>query len=43
MWILKNKTNEQTQQSRNRFTDIENKQAGGRGEDGMGMEISEGD
>ena len=32
MWNLKNKTNKQPQQSRNRHIDTENKQAAARGE-----------
>ena len=44
MWNLKNKTNEQTKQNRNRLIGVKNKLVVARGEAGRGMgKIGEGD
>ena len=38
MWYLKNKTNEQTKQNRNRVIDMESKQVVTKGEGGGGLD-----
>ena len=43
MWSVKNKTNEQTKQNRNRLTDTENKLVVARGEEERLSEKGEGD